>query len=54
MVGCMELLGLVMGCVDRGRALVRCDAEVPRGRGESAGVDMAAWTPNASVIVTWA
>jgi hypothetical protein len=34
-------LGLVMGCVDRGRALVRwCEVEEPRGRGDSAGVDM--------------
>jgi hypothetical protein len=39
-VGCKEVLGLVIGCVDRGRALVRCDEEEPRGRGDNAGVDI--------------
>lgn len=38
--GCKEVLGLVIGCVDRGRALDRCDEDEPRGRGEIAGVDM--------------
>lgn len=44
-VGCNEALGLVMGCDDRGRALVRCDEEEPRGRGEIAGVDMVGEVP---------
>jgi hypothetical protein len=45
MAGCIEVLGLVMGCDDRGRALVRCDEEEPRGRGERAGVDMVVEAP---------
>jgi hypothetical protein len=44
-VGCIEVLGLVMGWDDRGRALVRCDEEEPRGRGEMAGVDMVGEAP---------
>jgi hypothetical protein len=47
-VGCNEVLGLVIGCDDRGLALVRCDEEEPRGRGEIAGVDMAAEGSSAS------
>lgn len=44
-VGCKEVLGLVIGCVDRGRELVRCEEEAPRGRGDNAGVDMVVGAP---------
>lgn len=53
-VACDEVLGLVIGCDDRGLALVRCDEEEPRGRGEIAGVDMAAEGANASGDEAWA
>jgi hypothetical protein len=53
-VGCKEVLDLVSGCVDRGRALVRCDVEEPRGRGEMAGVDMVGEAPDAPGIEAWA
>jgi hypothetical protein len=49
--GCREALGLVIGCVDRGRALVRCDVEELRGRGDSAGVDMVVRAPARQVAV---
>jgi hypothetical protein len=49
-MGWREALGLVIGCVDRGRALVRCDVEEPRGRGDNAGVDMVVRTPARQVM----
>lgn len=43
--GCKDVLGLVIGCDDRGRVLEMCEEEEPRGRGDNAGVDMLAVAP---------